>query len=104
MTKTIVIQPGHVLVLPEELWTMWQDGESVRATLDKQGRLIITSKQNEHLKTPLARLKDKQAELIRRAKDYRAQYGDPIENGQKFFAALIADAKRWREIIEEPYR
>ena len=49
------------------------------------------------------RLKDKLPEMIRRALEYRAAHGDPVQNLANLLASVTGDLQRWQEIVDEPY-
>ena len=51
----------------------------------------------------LRQLQAKQADKIREAMKYRANYGDPVQNLIGLLSKKPADYKRWQEVIDEPY-
>lgn len=83
--------------------------------LEKKARIIVTLGQvvlidvdtiGRKVKdeiTPLQRIKNRMPLMVQHAKEYRATYGDPIDNLRRLFADRELDPKRWEDIIDEPY-
>jgi len=53
--------------------------------------------------TLLIELKAKRSEMIRRAIEYRATHGDPVQNLVNLLSTVTGDPQRWQEIIDAPY-
>jgi hypothetical protein len=48
-------------------------------------------------------LKTRQQEAIRFAQEYRAKYGDPVNNLSKLLSQVIENEELWQSILDEPY-
>lgn len=42
-------------------------------------------------------------ETLRKAQEYRAVYGDPVENLYKLFQKIGLSPDEWEELLDEPY-
>jgi len=54
-------------------------------------------------KSPLERIKARQPDVLRRAKEFRALHGDPLDALMRILGDLPVTDDEWDRIVEEPY-
>jgi len=54
-------------------------------------------------KSPLERIKARQSDALRRAREFRALHGDPLDALAHVLGDLPVTDDEWDRIVEEPY-
>jgi hypothetical protein len=88
----------------QESWTRQSVIEGKYELNGQTSHLGYSSFPLRKLSPVLRQLKGRQADMIKRALEYRSEHGDPVHNLVTLLEGLVdGDLQQWDRIVDEPY-